>query len=67
MITFYSVDFSLTKFKAENSIIGEVEGLLLTKLIEKLGISTYLEEKQCSRTLPPYLSSTDGWTNGRFI
>ncbi|XP_071145134.1 uncharacterized protein [Mytilus edulis] len=56
-------DFSLTKFKAENSILGEVEGLLLTKLIEDLGISTYLEEKQCSRTLPPYLSSTDGWTN----
>lgn len=64
---FYSVDFSLTKFKADNSITGEVKGLLLIKLIEDLGISTYLEEDQCGRTLPPYLSSTDGWTNGKFI
>ncbi|VDI43606.1 Hypothetical predicted protein [Mytilus galloprovincialis] len=56
-------DFSLMKFKAENSILGEVKGLLLTKLLEGLGISAYLEEVQCSRSLPPYVSFTDGWTS----
>lgn len=55
------------KFKAENSILGEVKGLLLTKLLEGLGISAYLEEVQCSRSLPPYVSSTDGWTSSKFI
>ncbi|CAG2204550.1 unnamed protein product [Mytilus edulis] len=50
--------------QSDNSITGEVKGLLLIKLIEDLGISSYLEEDQCGRTLPPYLSSTDGWTNG---
>ncbi|XP_063420822.1 uncharacterized protein LOC134706043 [Mytilus trossulus] len=56
-------DFSLTKFKTDNSVIGNVKGLMLMKLMEELGISTYLHEEQCSRNLPPYISSTNGWTN----
>ncbi|VDH91582.1 Hypothetical predicted protein [Mytilus galloprovincialis] len=61
-----SLDFSLSDFKAQNSITGAVTGLIRDKMLEALGLTPYLKDPTCSRTAAPFAGAVDGWTNGMY-
>ncbi|VDI11129.1 Hypothetical predicted protein, partial [Mytilus galloprovincialis] len=59
-----SKGFSLEKFKLENDMSGSVKGLVLTRLLEELGIAKYLNEEQCNRLTSPFLlANSIGWND----
>lgn len=45
---------------------GTVNGLVLTRLLEELGIAKYLKEEQCNRLASPFLlANSIGWNDGK--
>jgi hypothetical protein len=50
---------------ADNGLTpSSLQGAVLAKLLDSLGISKYLTEDGCNHDEYPYKDSVDGWTKG---
>ncbi|KAK3102203.1 hypothetical protein FSP39_009587 [Pinctada imbricata] len=53
--------FSLATWQSDNNVPSPVRGLNLDKLLNKLGMSSYLMDSPCSKTDPQFVNATSGW------
>ncbi|KAK3101652.1 hypothetical protein FSP39_005219 [Pinctada imbricata] len=58
---FADPDFSLSLWQAVNNVPSPVRGINLDKLLDKLGMSSYLLDSPCSKTDPQFVNATSGW------
>lgn len=59
------LDFSLVNWKLDRSLgSGEIPAVYLLQLMEETGLSGYMQEPACNRTLGVYTGAVSGWTKG---
>ena len=58
-------DFKIDDWMEDHGLTSStLQGAVLAKLLDFLGISKYLTENGCSHVNYPYKDSVDGWTKG---
>jgi hypothetical protein len=52
----------------ENDVIGAATGLILSTLLDKLGITLDLKDVPCNRGTAPYIPvDSNGWNKGIYV
>ncbi|XP_062581277.1 uncharacterized protein LOC134243073, partial [Saccostrea cucullata] len=58
-------DFSLSHWKTEKMVAGNLKQHHISELLEMLSLQPYMRANSCSRHNPPYnTAGSDGWVNG---
>ena len=64
MVCFIFSDLSLTQFKADNKISGNLKSYDASRFLDEAFVSFYLLATPCDRSGNLYSSGTNGWTTG---